>query len=1312
VAKIIRAGEFATAGEEQAAQTLEGLPPDWTVICNKLLVTDNGRSFEIDFIVLGQSLVFAVDEKSWRGPIHGSDQVWVRSDGSSEQSPLTKIDYISRILAGYLRARVAGLRHTAEHFVTGAVLLTQAAQRPAIRDPRARDGVLLLASAVDQLQALDRQGPVVGLVASLRREILRELMDLSDRPNTPKRILDYNVIEVMAGRPGARVFQAVHPDAGPRTLVVYDVRDADEEQRQFFLREFHVLRDLRATGLVPEVGDPFVWSDDFLVVPIAPIDGRPLGSYRSDDGLQELCVARASFQSLATLHAKGVVHRALGPDAVVVLGGGTKPRVGFANFHAARHGQVSISSDLDALLQADPYAAPELAAGYAFATDQSDSFSLALIWLERLSGKPVRDLRDDRGCVVIPSDASWPRFSPETTRELRQALGAALTAGPMAPLGTPQANRASADEVARALDDIIRGLQASAALEQGYLLDGRYAVRRILGEGASARTFLVFDQSADGLFAVKQLRRVDASFDEVKREFNLLKDLASPNLPRVYWIGEPHNDVHLILEYVEGPTLKELEQTFPWQLERWWALAQGLLNGVLCLEERGLLHRDIKPANIIVRDDTEQPVLIDFGFATRLGSAGAPAGTLFYLPPEAVTAEQPPPTSDQYALAVVLYQVLTGRLPFVMNGAVPDQTQFVPAPDLPDERAQRVVRVLLRSLSPEPDGRYPTVRALQDALRQAMGGVPVRVASLPALINPWVEQVRGLYRNSATGNADNRGLDTDFARRTYVPTRLDMQLLPRILEERPAAVFLSGNPGDGKTAYLEQVRGELVRRGAVSLAADASGWLVELDGHRFQSCYDASEAHGILSADEQLSQKLGALVGSSEPQAAVTVLVAINDGRLLDFFESHRGQFGWLASQIERARRGRPLQGRGVWLIDLKRRSFFGLSSAIGEPSVFQRVLDRLVAAEEWQLCDGCAARPVCPIVRNAAALRSEMDGSAVRERLERLLLIAHLRGQHHTTMRDLRSALARLITANLGCQDIHAACDGGSGEAPFVQYAYWRQAFTAADAADTLLADLAALDPARLPQPALDRFLFFAQGVADTPRRRALFASGEDMPPEQFGSAVDWLGAMKQRLLFEARESQDGMADAGGAPAIDWRRLIPYHHLEAFLQALRGRADLSAGPKGLLRRLAAGISASDGVLGQVAEGQLCLRVASSDEQRMIVLKQFPLTEFRLVVVQPQGDQVEAIPRHLRLGHVEGTPHLDIPLDLFELLMRLADGLRPTAPELTPLLEDLVPFKATLLLRDSLNLVLVEGNRRIHRVTQRDGKIVRLAAGA
>jgi serine/threonine protein kinase len=237
-----------------------------------------------------------------------------------------------------------------------------------------------------------------------------------------------------------------------------------------------------------------------------------------------------------------------------------------------------------------------------------------------------------------------------------------------------------------------------------------------------------------------------------------------------------------------------------------------LLSALEVLEQHMLRHRDLKPYNIVLRAADDLPVLIDFSFAITANTSEAPAGSIGYLPPEAPSAAQPPESSDRYAAAVILHQVLTGRRP--------DE----PSPTEVGDITTPLRNVLLRAVEADPTKRFPNAedfrRALEAARRAPEIVSPIGADNLVRQINPWVDAVRGLYRDSASGNADNRGLDSQFARVTYVPTALDERLLPAILRDRPPAVFLSGNPGDGKTAFLERVRDALEVSGAVKHQQD------------------------------------------------------------------------------------------------------------------------------------------------------------------------------------------------------------------------------------------------------------------------------------------------------------------------------------------------------------------------------------------------------------------------------------------------------------------------------------------------------------
>ncbi|MBE3558806.1 MAG: NERD domain-containing protein [Ktedonobacteraceae bacterium] len=1305
MAEVISAGpaSFATEGERQAAALLgQQLPAGWIVICNKVLSTSDDRSFEIDFIVIATRWIFLLDEKSWKGRIRGDDEQWIREDGSSERSPLAKMDYVAKIFAGRLGYRLPPLKQ-GEHYVRGGVLLSAQKAYPAIYDPRVKNGIFLLTDVCQRLQKLDSQegNPAVG---QLSAKIKEELLHLASRPLVPAKIYSFNIEDAISLRPNVRLFYATleGEKAEARHLLVYDLgRDPlqAEKLKEFYKQEYRAIKKLRSTGLVAEVQDPQIWSDDYLVVAMIPPDGKslkalPLPETR-EEFAQELQLAAACFKGLEQIHAHGIIHRALGPEAIYVqMQGKQPPKVVFTNFYAARTGTGTISPLLDALVVDDPYASPSVAISYEYATSQADTFSLALILLERLAGISVTKIRphvEDE--LLFPEHPRWSSFlPPELADELAQVFKSMLQpASQIQPL--------SAGEAATRLSELAGRLRTGDRGEEGRLLCGRYRVQRVLGQGMMARTYLVSDTAYAelGLFVLKQFLRSDEASDQALAEYKALKDITSKYLPRVEYIFAPEDDAHVLMRYIPGPTLQRVESEFPWPLERWWAFARDLLNAVEVLEDKGLLHRDIKPANIILHEDDNHPVLIDFGFAILLGDDEHVAGTPLYLPPEAATAAQTPPSTDRYAAAIVLFQALTGVLPFTIGQG--GKRTIVDLERFEDRKVRRIAAILQRAVSNEPKERPATAAQLRAELQVAVQTVEVPVLAQPAsdnLVNSWVDDIRSLYRNSGTGNTDNRGLDSDFVRQTYVPTALDLELLPLLFEQMPRVVFLSGNPGDGKTAFLEQVYLELKRRQATEVKYDASGWEMLYRGHIFRSCYDASEAHEHLSADEQLGEKLRGLEGERPSQANLTVLVAVNDGRLFDFFERKRTHYPWLAQQIDLLAGSDEIEQQDVWLVDLKKRAFVTLPGA--DPSIFRRVLEQFVAADRWSVCEGCAAKMLCPLRNNAQRLRSKK----VAARLEVLFLFTHLRRQRHITMRDLRSALAYIITGNRNCQDIHEMRAGQEAGITLVNFSYWQNAFAPADAVDEVLSDIARLDPARFARPHLDRFLHFHQGSEDAALRRLLFMDRQDLPRERFDSEQDWMAAVKRRLYFEApKAALDGETSM---PAADWRHLLPYRYALKFVKLLDERID----PQVVLEQLALGLLRSDGVFEDVPAGKLGIKVSASDEQQLVVLKQFSLEDFELIVSFPQHTRlIETLPEIVVLQHKSGNPRLELTLDLFELLMQMADGLHPNAREYAPLLEDLKPFKDALLLHETQELVLIESQFRVHQLIQNNGKIVR-----
>ncbi|MGI8477282.1 MAG: protein kinase domain-containing protein, partial [Thermomicrobiales bacterium] len=1040
--------------------------------------------------------------------------------------------------------------------------------------------------------------------------------------------------------------------------------------------------------------------------------------------VREVERAAAVFHALARVHQGGVVHRAINPSNVVIddpapprrsdrTVGAPKAMIGgFVAAHVDL--TATIAAELDAAGFDDPYAAAEIVRlqSYGYADATSDVYSLALVTLPRLANLNLaaikRAMADDG--ALPETSAPWPFLTGSAASQLRAAYNGCLTDGAFA-----NQPRSSAKSMATALDGIARELREDGAWAPGDVLSDQFEIKRLLGEGSSARTYLVLDRVNGRLIAGKQyLRSGDiAPTSPAVREFNLLLDHPHENLPKALGMfdrGVPFFQSRL--EYIDGETLRARIPSIRHDRDRWANVARGLLSAGVHLEKHGLLHRDIKPENVMLREADDRVFLIDYGASAHASSAGAPAGSPRYWPPEWRRLDGHPTNCDRYAVAVTLFEALTGVLPFKDAGAAFSSEPLDSPPEGVPARLLPIARLLLTAVSTDPDERPESMRRLRDDLERALAAEdriigpdpdpdPPAPAKAVAATEDWIDKLRGVFRNSRRGNSDNRGLDTDFARDTYVRTGLDSLLWPEIQTRRPPVVFLSGNPGDGKTAFLEKVRDRLKRDGAQILgAADPSGWEAETGGHVYRACFDASESVAGLSADEQLANRLRGHDGH-DPDRNLTVLVAINDGRLAEVMEAFPARFPWLTGELNRAtadgadrEQEQNRENRPVWLVDLKQRSYVSLAPAQEASSVMRQMLDSMTSEHRWQ--GGMPDTRV--LAENAAALR-RIGPDSQAERLERLLLLAHLRGDRPTTVRDLRSALALIITGDL------APADFASPDPEVLPFAwsgkYWDTIFTTDASRDLVLGEIRWLDPARFAHPKLERFLYFNHRPDDAAKRAALFLDGRDEPPPAGDDPVKldaWISAVKRRLVLEGAPFAPGVP--GSIAPFD---LLPYRSADAFVDVLAGRGDGAE----LLKKILRGIGRSDGISEAMRTGDLVLSVKKSDEFDIEMVKSYPAGDFRLSVPAPRGRHlVETQPRSITLTYAKANARVQLNLDLVEILVRLADGLEPTSQELQPLLEELGPFKSRLQRYSTDRLLVIEGGRR-HWIVKDGEKIAR-----
>lgn len=262
---------------------------------------------------------------------------------------------------------------------------------------------------------------------------------------------------------------------------------------------------------------------------------------------------------------------------------------------------------------------------------------------------------------------------------------------------------------------------------------GRYRLEQRLGRGGMAEVYLATDQRMHRLVAIKVVSTSQTEFAErFSRETEAMGNLHHDHILPAYDYGEQEPWHYLVMPYVEGGTLSDRLKSGPMSLEDAGEILQQIASGLQYAHRRGLIHRDIKPSNILMRDE-HYAYLADFGLARVLESGhdltvtGVLLGTPEYMAPE--LSEGPASvSSDTYALAIVLYEMISGRVPFQGDTAISVFWKHIrdyPAapsryhPAIP----QAVDHVLMRALDKDPQRRYATPLALSQAYQDALTGL-------------------------------------------------------------------------------------------------------------------------------------------------------------------------------------------------------------------------------------------------------------------------------------------------------------------------------------------------------------------------------------------------------------------------------------------------------------------------------------------------------------------------------------------------------------------------------------------------------------
>ncbi len=271
-------------------------------------------------------------------------------------------------------------------------------------------------------------------------------------------------------------------------------------------------------------------------------------------------------------------------------------------------------------------------------------------------------------------------------------------------------------------------------IQKGQKINERYEIIRSIGEGGMANVYLAYDTILNRNVAVKILRGDLANDEKFVRRFQReaisASSLNHPNIVEMYDVGEDSGKYFIVMEYLEGETLKTLiKRRGALTLSEVIDIMLQLTSGLACAHESYIIHRDIKPQNVVILEDGTVKIT-DFGIAMALNSneltqTNSVMGSVHYLPPEQANGNGATVQSDIYSAGILMYELLTGKIPFKGENAVEIAIKHMKEPipsvvEFNPEIPQSVENVILKACAKNPKNRYASAMEMHDDLKTCL----------------------------------------------------------------------------------------------------------------------------------------------------------------------------------------------------------------------------------------------------------------------------------------------------------------------------------------------------------------------------------------------------------------------------------------------------------------------------------------------------------------------------------------------------------------------------------------------------------------
>lgn len=1263
MAQLVKLAPFVGPNEEMASEHLrKHLPDDWWIIANRQL--DTQRHEDIDFFVLANNNLFVIEEKSWGPKILLGDLKWTVINGkgieSERKSPFRDIVPKTKIVAGWLREKIPGFKNTKGHKVIDVVLLTHPKIEVTSKIGFKPIGYIFKLNEICQeLIDYDAQNND-GIFSGLKKSILALLLEQKERSVNLPRIENFKII---------REIDVTSLDFPMNKLRKFEAEDellrqehhlnclildpsfveSESEWSDFAIRDFSASEKLNATERAWKQGQPFKSAEsNYLVLPFKKPEGalslaELLLKENSDiaklyfDNIKAVLID--ALKALNTIHHAGILHRNINVENIWIVKGSRIVFNDFYSSHIDNHATIAgfVKPSISNL-----FSAPEIKENIFKATAKSDLYSLAKtfeFWIRETSKESSQNLAIEEILVLLNNCF---------TDEPEKRIGAEEL---LTRLEKSSKIANSLEEQNEVETDVSDGLPDYFPPE--FKLDEK------LGSGSTGtswRAQLEDEDNLKRLVVIKEARDAKA-FKRLTTELLMSQQIIEiDHCSHVLDKKDSPNFGFIWSTYLPGVTLgKHFSQNSP----NTDAIIHIFISTIEVLKQihsKQLVHGDISPSNIIYDESREQSQLIDFGTLTKFGVPTKPFGTPNFYAPEIVNLQQVDERADFYSLAATFVSLILGR-PHRLTNLGDINEAFEPISLKDEERLQHAeetcqfIDILFTLLSREKE-----LRADIDDVLARVRAIGSRTEAVTDFINPnpkvnrFVPMIRSLYTNSRYSSKEaiaERG-DKEFLSLTYVQTNLERVLLPQLVKGDFKVLLLTGNPGGGKTSYIQTIQEKLLAAGGslVNKENEASigpEWQVELSGKKFHAILDASQSNGDRDANEIVLKALKNSIAGEEIS-----LIAINDGRLKTFFRIYGEEFPQIRTIVNDYFSNIPNSNSEFLIIDLKGRSVVNLELQ----GFLRENINKLTASELWTECGTCTFNKICPIISN----RNALINSSVQEKLSELTLFTHLRRNELPNFRRIRSAIAYLITSDLDCNLV--AENILNGNADFEHNNLANLAF-AGESGDSLVDSWQILDP----------------GQKISPKIRNRVSSKVNLESVNLDS---FYSKTAREIYFGLKNDESGEVE---------REISTYRHAEEFYEYLNGGYTH-------LRPLLHGIS---NISGQRLPYKNGLMIAESNsESGWSVLKIIPEEEFSIERNIVRSEYLETINDELILKHGEHRLHLNI--NSFELILRSNSGEIFNDFASAAIRYEIEMFAAKILRKPQESIVLLDAGGSLHTV--------------